>query len=282
MFHFSTRRSARLLLVPALALTLGSTAIHAAEPDDVVAKVGDAEITEADLAYAAQDIGADLQKFPPTQWRSILLDVVVDMELFAQAAEKDGLGDSDDVKRQLNFLKLKVLRNAYLKDKIDASISPDDLKAAYDKEYADFSGEEISARHILVKDKAEAEEIIKQLEDGADFAELAKEKSTGPSGPKGGELGYFSKGQMVPEFETAAFALGKGSITKEPVQTQFGWHVIKVEDKRPLEKPKFEDVAAQLRQQLIRERYETVMAELKADTPVEILDPTLAEQPEAK
>ena len=132
------------------------------------------------------------------------------------------------------------------------------------------------------KDKAEAEEIIKQLEDGADFAELAKEKSTGPSGPKGGELGYFSKGQMVPEFETAAFALDKGSFTKEPVQTQFGWHVIKVEDKRPQEKPKFEDVAAQLRQQLICERYETVMAELKADTPVEILDPTLEEQPEAK
>ncbi|MBD1549159.1 peptidylprolyl isomerase [Labrenzia aggregata] len=276
------RRSARSLLVPVIALTLGSTAVRAAEPGDVVAKVGDAEITEADLAFAAQDIGNDLQKFPPTQWRSILLDVLVDMELFAQAAKKDGLDQSDDVKRQMNFLTLKVLRNAYLKDKIDSEISADDLKAAYEKKYADFKGEEISARHILVKDKAEAEAIIKQLEDGADFAELAKEKSTGPSGPNGGDLGYFAKGQMVPDFEKAAFALEKGSFTKEPVQTQFGWHVIKVEDKRPQEKPKFEDVAAKLRQELIRARYDKVMEELKAETPVEILDPTLAKQQEAK
>ena len=147
-----------------------------------------------------------------------------------------------------------------------------------------FSEEQINryARHILVKTEDEAKAIIKELDDGADFEATAKEKSTGPSGPNGGDLGFFGKGQMVPEFETAAFALDKGSFTKEPVQTQFGWHVIKVEDKRPQEKPKFEDVAAQLRQQLIRERYETVMAELKADTPVEILDPTLEEQPEAK
>ena len=282
MFHFSMRRSARSLLVPVLALTLGSTAVRAAEPGDVVAKVGNAEITEADLAFAAQDIGSDLQKFPPTQWRSILLDVLVDMELFAQAAKKDGLDESDDVKRQMGFLTLKVLRNAYLKDKINGAISDEELKAAYEKEYADFKGEEIKARHILVKDQAEAQEIIKQLEDGADFAELAKEKSTGPSGPNGGDLGYFSKGQMVPAFETAALALEKGSFTKEPVQTQFGWHVIKVEDRRPQEKPKFEDVAAKLRQELIRARYEKVMEELKAETPVEILDPTLAKQQDAK
>jgi len=282
MFHFSMRRSARSLLVPVLALTLSSTALHAAEPDDVVAKVGDAEITEADLAFAAQDIGNDLQKFPPTQWRSILLDVLVDMELFAQAARKDGLDQSDDVKRQMDFLTLKVLRNAYLADKIDGAISDDDLKAAYEKKYADFEGEEISARHILVKEQAEAEAIIKQLEDGADFAELAKEKSTGPSGPNGGDLGYFSKGQMVPEFEMAAFTLDKGIFSKEPVQTQFGWHVIKVEDRRPQEKPKLDQVAAELRQGLIRARYEAVMEELKAETPVEILDPALAKQPEAK
>jgi peptidyl-prolyl cis-trans isomerase C len=120
------------------------------------------------------------------------------MELFAQAARKDGLDQSDDVRRQMDFLTLKVLRNAYLADKIDAAISDDDLKAAYEKEYGDFKGEEVSARHILVKDQAEAEAIIKQLEDGADFAELAKEKSTGPTGPNGGDLGYFPQGQMVP------------------------------------------------------------------------------------
>ncbi|WP_162858389.1 peptidylprolyl isomerase [Labrenzia sp. CE80] len=277
MFRFSMRRQARSLLVPALALTLGTSAVFAAEPDDVVATVGTSEITEADLAFAAQDLGQELQRFPPAQWRAILLDVLVDMELLAQAAKTAEIDKDADFQKQVDFLTLRALRNAYLAQKIDGAVSDDDLKAAYDKEYADFEGpEEMKARHILVKEKAEAEAVIEQLEGGADFAELAKEKSTGPSGPNGGDLGFFAKGQMVPAFEEAALKLETGTFTAEPVETQFGWHVILLEEKRRQEKPTFEAVSANLRQQLIRDLYTKTMDQLKAEHPVEILDEDLA------
>ena len=277
MFRISMRRPVQALAVSLLAMSLGSASLSAAEPDDVVAKVGDAEITEADIAFAARDLGQELQRFPPAQWRQLLLDAMIDMELLAQAARQDGLDQDPAFQKQLDFLELQALRNAYLAQKIGGAISEDDLKAAYDKQFADFQGEEeIRARHILLKEKAEADEIVKELEGGADFAELAREKSTGPSGPNGGDLGYFKKGQMVPEFEEAVFALEPGSYTEEPVKTQFGWHVIKLEDKRQEEKPALEDVENNLRQQLFRERYEAKMAELKEGTEIEILDEALA------
>jgi len=270
------RRPVQAVAVSLLAMTLGSASLSAQEPGDVVAKVGDAEITEADIAFAAQDLGQQLQRFPPAQWRQILLDVVVDMELLAQAARQDGLDQDPDFKKQLAFLELQALRNAYIAQKIDGAISDEDMQAAYDKEYADYEGpEEVNARHILVSDKAEAEALIKELDGGADFVELAKEKSTGPSGPNGGDLGYFGQGQMVKPFEDAVFALEPGDYTKEPVETQFGWHVIKLEDKRRQEKPAFEQVVGELRQQLIREKYEAKMAELKDAIAVEVLDDTL-------
>lgn len=278
MFSFSTRRLAFSLVVAGASLFAGNVATFAAEPGDVVAKVGSSEITEADIAYAAQDLGSDLQRFPPAQWRSILLDVLVDMKLLAQAAEAAQLDQDEDFKSQMEFLRLKALRNAYLSKKVDEAIGDADLQAAYDTEYADYVGdEEINARHILVKEEDEAKAIIKQLEDGADFAELAKEKSTGPSGPNGGSLGFFTKGQMVPPFEEAAFALETGDFTKEPVQTQFGWHIIKVDDKRVQEKPSLEDVSAELRQGLIRERYAEILEKLKEENPVEILEDTKTE-----
>lgn len=276
MFRISMRRPVQAVAVSMLAVTLGSASLSAAEPGDVVARVGDADITEADIAFAAQDLGQQLQQFPPDQWRALLLDVVVDMELIAQAARKDGLDQDPDFKKQLEFLELQALRNAYISQKIDGAITDEVLNSAYEDEFKDYEGpEEVNARHILVNEKVEAEDLIKQLDDGADFVELAKENSTGPSGPSGGDLGYFGKGQMVKPFEDAVFELEPGAYTKEPVQTQFGWHVIKMEDKRRQEKPAFEAVAGELRQRLIREQYEARMAELKAATEVEILDDAL-------
>lgn len=283
MFRISMRRPVQTLAVSLMALSLGSVSLSAAEPGDVVAKVGEAEITEADLAFAAKDLGQELQRFPPAQWRQLLLDAVVDMELLAQAARQDGLDQDPDFQKQMEFLELQALRNAYLSQKIGDAISDEDLQAAYDAEFADFEGaEEVNARHILVKEKAEAEELIKELDGGADFAELAREKSTGPSGPNGGDLGFFGRGQMVPPFDEAVFALDPGTYTKEPVETQFGWHVIKLEGKRKQEKPALEEVANGLRQQLFRDRYEAKMAELKGAATVEVLDEKLAKPSEEK
>ncbi|NVK33027.1 MAG: peptidylprolyl isomerase [Rhodobacteraceae bacterium] len=283
MFSFSNRRPAKVLMASAVALMVGISPLAAAEPGDVIAKVGDAEITEADIAFAAQDLGAELQRFPPAQWRAILLDVLIDMQVLGQAAESESLDEDPDFQKQVDFLKLRALRNAYVAQKIEGAIDEDEIKALYDEKYADFEGpEEVHARHILLKEKAEAEAVIKSLDDGADFVELAKEKSTGPSGPSGGDLGYFSKGRMVPEFEAVVFDMDKGDYTKEPVQTQFGWHVIKVEDKRAQPKPAFEDVAGQLRQQKARDIYAAKMDELKEVTPVEILDEKLKPAPKAE
>jgi len=158
---------------------------------------------------------------------------------------------------------------------VDA-ISEADIKARYEKEVAaQPPEEEVKARHILVKTKEEAEDIIKQLDKGADFAKLAKEKSTGPSADKGGELGFFTKDQMVPEFSKAAFALKPGEYTKEPVKTQFGWHVIQVEDKRTTPPPPLDQVADQVKQVLMRERYFDVLKDARKNMKVDVKDPTL-------
>ena len=140
---------------------------------------------------------------------------------------------------------------------------------------------QVRARHILVDTKEEAEKIIEELKGGADFAELAKQ-SKDPSGQNGGDLGFFGAGQMVPEFEKAAFALEPGQFTQEPVKSQFGWHVIKVEEKRMSEPPSFAEVEAQLRNYLMRQKFETVLAGLRDKYPVEIVDqPAAPAAPEA-
>jgi len=280
MFPSFVRRPARALVVSALALTLGVGAVSAAEPDDVVAKVGNAEITEGDIAFAAQDLGEELRRFPPAQWKGILTDVLVDMHLLANAARAEGIDKDPDFQKQIDFLTLRALRNAFIAQKVENSITEEALKAAYDKELGNFKGtEEINARHILVETEEEAKEVIAALDGGADFAELAKEKSTGPSGPNGGDLGYFGQGQMVKPFEEAAFALEKGAYTKEPVKTQFGFHVIKLEDQRTQPAPTFEQMEGNLRQQIVRDKYTELMDELKAKHPVEILDES-AKMPE--
>lgn len=280
MFATLVRQPARALIVSALALALGMSAAHAAEPGDVVAKVGDAEITEGDIAFAAEDLGEELRRFPPAQWKGILTDVLVDMHLLANAARAEGIDKDPDFQKQIDFLTLRALRNAYITRKVEKSITEEALKASYEKELGNFKGvEEINARHILVKTAEEAKAVVAALDGGADFAELAMEKSTGPSGPKGGDLGYFGKGQMVKPFEEAAFALEKGAYTKEPVETQFGFHIIKLEDKRTQPAPPFEQMEANLRQQMVRDKYTQLMEELKAKHPVEILDET-AKMPE--
>ncbi|GGB61505.1 peptidylprolyl isomerase [Roseibium aquae] len=283
MFQNTIRRPFGSLLIPALAVFIGSATVNASEPDDVVATVGETEITEADLAFAAQDLGQELQRFPPAQWRAILLDVLVDMEILAQAARDAKIDQDPDFQRQIDFLTLRALRNAYIAQEVEGAITDADLETAYAETFADYQGEEeLNARHILVEEKAEAEAVIKELEAGADFAELAKERSTGPSGPNGGDLGYFTKGQMVKPFEDAVLALEPGQITEEPVETQFGWHVIKLEDRRTQPKPKLAEVAPQLRQQLAREKYAETMEALKANAAVEILDEDLKDAPRSE
>ncbi|WP_037546681.1 peptidylprolyl isomerase [Stappia stellulata] len=268
----------RATVALAFASGLGLAAAQAQEPGDAVATVGESVITEADIAFASQDFAEQLANVPQGQWRKVLTDIVIDMQLMANAAEEADIDDEDDFQRQVDFLTMRALRNAYLVREVENKVSDEMVQAAYDKEFADYAGEdERKARHILLESKEEAEAVIEALEDGGDFVELAKEKSTGPSGPNGGDLGYFTRGRMVKEFDDAAFALEVGAFTKEPVQTQFGWHVIKVEDARTQPAPELDDVRDRLRQDLLRARYAEVMDALKANTTIEVV----AEEPAA-
>ena len=251
-------------------------AAAAPAPDAVVATVGDVAITNAKLDQAVAEMGQQFQNVPAEQRRARALDALIDIEVFAALARKDGLDKNAEVQRQTELLVNRALHNNYFRRTIQPAITDEMLKARYDAELAKVEPEqEVKARHILVKTKDEAKAIIKQLEEGGDFVAIAKEKSTGPSGPQGGDLGWFGKGRMVPEFETAAFALEKGAFTREPVKSQFGYHVIRKDDVRDRPLPNFEQAKGQLRQLLMTEAYAKAVEEGRAALGVALKDESL-------
>lgn len=226
------------------------------DPDAIVLTVGDAEITELDLIIAEQDFGEVLSDVPPAEKRSRLIELMIDLHTFAQEAEAMNLGETDTFARRMKLTEARALRNAFFEQEIMDKVTDEDVKARFDAEMAKITPEvTVSARHILVAEEDEAKQIIEELQGGADFATLAKERSTGPSGPNGGDLGQFGKGQMVPAFEAAAFALDAGAFTLEPVQTQFGWHVIEVYEKGTAPLPELAQVEEQVRNLVISDRF---------------------------
>ncbi|MDX3927629.1 MAG: peptidylprolyl isomerase [Shinella sp.] len=276
----------------ALAAGCGNAFAQDAAADPVVAKVGGADIRQSELNLAMTGLDPQLANLPDEQKRVAALSAIIDVKLLAANAAKENLQDDADFKQRIAYLTDRELHNAYFKKHVVDAVTPDEVKARYDKEIASIEPQdEIRARHILVKTEDEAKAIIAELDAGKDFVELAKEKSTDPNKSEGGDLGYFAKGRMVPEFETAAFALEKGAYTKEPVKSQFGFHVIKLEDKRKQQPPALEQVESQVRQLVMRDKYVALLENAKAAASVEIEDPALkqayddvnkpqAEQPE--
>lgn len=245
----------------------------ASDPDAVVATVGDASVTERQLLIARDAFANELANVPEGQRRSVLIDAVINMELLALAANDDGLAAGPDFDAQLGFLKLQALRNLYVEHAIVNGLTDAELQEGYQTLVVQSHkpAPQVRARHILVDTKEEAEKIIEELKGGAAFEDLAKQ-SKDPSGQNGGDLGFFGEGQMVPEFEKAAFALEPGQFTQEPVQSQFGWHVIRVEEKRMSEPPTLAEIETQLRSYLVRQKFETVLTALRDKYPVEIVD----------
>lgn len=273
MFKYS-----KLAAVALIAIAAASTSVRAedAAADPVVAKVGATEIHESELKLAIAGLDPQLANLPDEQKRVAALSSIIDVKLLAADADKEGLKDDADFKQRLAFLTDRELHNAYFKKHVVDAVTPDEVKARYEKEIAAITPEdEIRARHILVKTEEEAKAIIKDLDAGKDFIEIAKEKSTDPNKSEGGDLGYFGKGRMVPEFEAAAFALEKGAYSKEPVKTQFGFHVIKIEDKRKQQPPALDQVEPQVRQLVMRDKYLELLAKAKAAAPVDIQDAAL-------
>ncbi|MEC7208925.1 MAG: peptidylprolyl isomerase, partial [Pseudomonadota bacterium] len=245
------------------------TALAQEEPKIPVASVNGEEIFLDEVMALTDRLPAELRQQPLETYFDRLVDDIIDSRLAAAAGNGAGLTEDPEILRRMSIAAQRVLAEAWISREIRKRVTEDDLKSAYETYVADTgSREEVKARHILVAEKQTAEEIIKQLDDGADFIALAKEKSTGPSGPNGGDLGYFGRGAMVPAFETAAFALAAGDYSKTPVQTQFGWHVILAEDKRTAQPPSFEELAPQLRQNLISQNLARLLDGLRQDADV--------------
>ncbi len=247
-----------------------------AQDATVVAKVGNLEITQSELDLAIANLDPQLAQLPDEQKKVAALSGAIDVKLLAANATAAGLQDDADYKRRMAFIAERELHNAFFKKNVVDAVTTEEVKARYDKEIAALpKQEEVRARHILVKTEEEAKQIITDLDAGKDFIEIAKEKSTDPNKTEGGDLGYFTKGRMVPEFEEAAFALEKGAYTKTPVKTQFGFHVIRLEDKRDAPPPAFEAVEQQVRQLVMRDKYLAIIEKAKTEQKIEIVDEAL-------
>jgi peptidyl-prolyl cis-trans isomerase C len=242
-------------------------------PDDpVIVRVNGVDIGESDIALAEEDVGASMPAMPPQQKREYLITYLTDVVLLAQAAQKQKLGDSLEVRRQIAFARNKALMEALLQNSAKAAETDAEMHKVYDEAVKQMSAEqEVRARHILVDTEDEAKAIEAELKGGADFAEEAKKKSRDPGAANGGDLGYFTKDQMVPEFAEVAFKLDKGQIS-DPIHTQFGWHIIKVEDKRVKPTPSFDEVKAQVQNYIAHRAQAELVESLRKTATIERLD----------
>lgn len=236
----------------------------------VVARVNGAELHLADVEAAQRTLPAEAQKMALAQIYPMLLERLIDGMLVADAGRKEHLDQDPEVQHRLKLLEERVIQQAYIEQLVKAAETPDQLKAEYQKFIKDKQGrDEVHARHILVKTEAEANSVIDQLNKGADFATLAKKYSTDPGAAAGGDLGWFGHDDMVPAFAAAAFALQPGQYTKTPVKTEFGWHVIRVEDKRAKPPPTFEEAKDEVSRTLARQVIEAKVKELRSAAKVE-------------
>jgi peptidyl-prolyl cis-trans isomerase C len=243
-----------------------------AQDNPVLARVNGIDIHQSDLAFAEEEIGSNMPQMPPEQKRDYLITYLTDVVVVSQAAEKQKIDQRDDVKARLAFDRNRVLMEAMLSDTGKAALTDDAMHKVYDEAVKQVPAEEeVHARHILVASEDEAKAIEDQLKKGADFAELAKQKSKDPGAADGGDLGYFTKDQMVPELADAAFKLDKGQIS-DPIHTQFGWHVIKVEDKRTKPTPTFDQVKAQLANYVEHRAQAEMVDNLRKNATIERLD----------
>ena len=244
----------------------------ASAADPVIAKVNGVDIKQSDLALAEEDVGSDMQAASPEAKREHLVSYLADIIMVTQAADKKNLADNPDFKRRLAFLRNKLLMGFGLQEETKAAVTDEALRQTYEEAIKSMGGqEEVRARHILVETEDEAKAILEQIKGGADFATLAKEKSKDPGGSEGGDLGYFTKDQMVPEFAETAFKLDKGQLS-DPVKSQFGWHVIRVDDKRERPIPPFDQVKDQIQTFVSRKAQAEVITKLRQTAKIERLD----------
>src|SRR5580692_1417058 len=268
----------------ALAIALFASLPLRADDNPVLAKVNGAEIKQSDVALAEEELTPSLAQMDPATKDENVLSFLIDMKIVSKAAEDKKVQDSDDFKKRMAFARSRLLMDNLLASEGKAATSDDDMKKVYEEASKQITGEqEVHARHILVETEDQAKAVEDELKKGADFAELAKKKSKDPGASDGGDLGFFTKDQMVPEFSAVAFALEPGKIS-DPVKSQFGWHVIKVEEKRNRKAPDFDQVKAQIETYVTRKAQAEYVAKLRESAKVERMDQASNEpaKPDAK
>ena len=258
-------------LAGCLALALIAGPVRAAD-DPVLAKVNGTEIKKSDVALAEEELGPSLAQMDPATKDENVLSFLIDMKIVAKAAEDKKVGDSDEFKKRMAFARNRLLMDSLLASEGKAATTDDAMKKVYEEASKQIAGEqEVRARHILVETEDEAKAVKAELDKGADFAELAKKKSKDPGSADGGDLGFFTKEQMVPEFSAVAFSMDPGKIS-DPVKSQFGWHIIKVEEKRNRKAPDFDQVKGQIENYVTRKAQADYVAKLRTEAKVERMD----------
>ena len=246
-----------------------STATAVNDTSQVLATVNGSPITEGVVELYEQQLSARRPGNPAGQDRRAILEEVINLELARQGGEKEGLDKDTKIQLQIDQQRRAVIATAAIQHELEANpVSDEELKKIYQEQAP--SGDEYKARHILVKEEDEAKTLIVELDNGADFSELAKQHSTGPSGKSGGELGWFSPKQMVAPFSEAVAGMEKGVYTKQPVKTQFGWHIIILDDTREASPPPFEQLKPQLQAFVQKQRVQAYIARLRESATIEI------------
>jgi peptidyl-prolyl cis-trans isomerase C len=249
-----------------------SHTVRAEDANPVLAKVNGAEIRQSDMALAEEELGPSLAQMDPATKKENVLSFLIDMKIVAKAAEDKKVENDEDFKKRLAFARNRLLMDSLLATEGKAATTDDAMKKVYEDASKQITGEqEVHARHILVETEDEAKAVEEELKKGADFAELAKKKSKDPGASDGGDLGFFTKDQMVPEFSAVAFALEPGKIS-DPVKSQFGWHVIKVEEKRNRKAPDFDQVKGQIETYVTRKAQADYVAKLREGAKIERMD----------
>ena len=257
-----------------LAAFIACAPLTALAEDAVVAHINGVDIKQSDLDFAASEVGAQLANYPPDDRKRMLLQFVIENELMAGAGQTDNLDKAANFPDREKYHQRRALRDAFFDAKINGAVTDAEAKKIYDEKIGELKPEqEVHARHVLVATEAEAKEVAERLKKGEDFAAIAKEKSK-DTNAEGGDLGFFARGQMLKPFEDAAFALDVGQIS-EPVQTQFGWHIIKVEEKRDQPLPTFDQVKEAIIAQLVQQKAQEVVTGLRNAAKIEVVDAEL-------
>jgi len=269
-------RSSGLLSALAAAAALALCCSLAGAGETAVAKVNGRLITEDDMKLAEAEIGGDLGTLPEGTRRRVLLEFLIENQLFADAAESQKLGAGAAQSEGSQYWRRRQLRDLYFDRHVRAAVNEADARRFYETQVgAAKPEEEVRARHILVESRELARDLYEKIAHGSDFAALARHYSKDPgSKDQGGELGFFSRGQMVPQFEEAAFKLEKGEVS-EPFETQFGWHLVRVDERRRRPTPAFEAVKDQMVAAMIHQKAQQVAADLRGKAQIEYIDPQI-------